>query len=183
MRREPRDTVARMKIRLTWPQVFRAALVLGAVLGFGAYCIGVPALAASLAASSASSAVDSLSTSVGASSNAVSGVSRSSSPGGGKVAQGEYRIERTAVLADAPGRTAVDLQPTGDAAAAGAQAWQLRLPTEVAARAELQSGLLVAVRERPYGFGLWRQGVDEPFFLVVRDEWAQALQARPVTAP
>ena len=157
------------------------ALALAAVLAFGVYCIGVPVQAASLAASSASSAVDSLSTSIGAFSNAVSGVSTSSS-GGGKVAQGDYRIERSQDLPGAPARVALDLEPSESAHAPGAAAWQLRLPADVAAAAELGPGQVLSVRERPYGFGLWRAGAAQPFYLVVRDDWMQAWQARPVDA-
>jgi hypothetical protein len=157
-------------------------LAVALVIVFGAVCIGLPAQATSLAASSASSALDSLSTSVGVFSNAVSGISTSASPGGGKVAQGDYRIERAQAWPGYPARVALDLQPSEDARAAGAQAWQLRLPADVAQTASLEAGQWLAVRERRYGFGLWRSGAEQPFYLVVHDEWARALQARPVDA-
>ena len=164
----------------SWRRGLRAALTLGALLAFAAVCIGVPVQAASLAASSASSALDSLSTSVGAFSTAVSGLSASSSPGARKVAQGDYRIERTQGWAGTPKRVALDLQPSAAAAAAGAQPWQLRIHAGVAASAELEAGQWVTVRERPFGFGLWRQDAERPFYLVVQDDWIEALQARPV---
>ena len=162
-----------------WHRWLRVALALSAVMAFGVYCVGLPVQAASLAASSASSALDSLSTSVGAFSNAVSGVSTSSS-GGGKVAQGEYRIEKAQTLPGVPMRVALDLEPAQAASPQGARAWQLRLPAEVVAAAELEPGQVLAVRDRPYGFGLWRAGAAQPFYLVVQDDWMQALQVRPV---
>lgn len=160
--------------------LLKAAVVMALFGAFSVYCVGLPAQAASLATSSASSALDSLSTSVGVFSNAVSGVSTSSSPGGGKVAQGEYRIEQAQALPGSPARMAVTLQPTQASAAEGAQPWQLRLPADVFSAAELQPGQVLAIRERPYGFGLWRSQDAQPFYLVVHDTWAQALQARPV---
>lgn len=163
----------------TW--LLKAAVVVALFAAFGVYCVGLPAQAASLATSSASSALDSLSTSVGVFSNAVSGVSTSSSPGAGKVAQGEYLIEQAQALAGSPSRMAVNLLPTEAAAAEGAQPWQLRLPSDVFAGAELEPGHMLAVRERPYGFGLWRSHDAQPFYLVVHDTWANALQARPVS--
>lgn len=162
----------------------KSLLVLAIVAGFGVWCIGLPAAAASLATSSASSALDSLSTSVGVFSNAVSGVSSSSSLGGGKVAQGDYRIEQARELPGLPGRAAMvalDLRADEPDAGAALQPWQLRLPAGVATAQGLQAGQLVTVRERTYGFGLWHAGAVQPFYLVVHDEWAQALQAQPVS--
>jgi hypothetical protein len=164
----------------TWLPCLRAGLVLAAVLGFGAYCIGLPVQAASLAVSSTSSAVDSLSTSVGTFSGAVSAVSTSSSSGRGKVAQGEYRIEAAQDLPGLPARVALALQPTASAVDAGAQPWQLRLPAQVAASVELRPGAVLEVRERPYGLALWQAGADQAFYLVVQDEWWQAMQVRAV---
>ncbi len=161
-----------------WGRWLRPLLAVAAVLGFGAWCIGLPAQAASLATSSASSALDSLSTSVGVFSGAVSGVSTSSSPGGGKVAQGDYRIERTHLLDGTPVRVALDLRPTEASEATGAQPWQLRLPADVVSASALEPGQVVAVRERTYGFGLWQPGAPQPFYLVVHDHWARALEAR-----
>lgn len=159
------------------------ALLVGAIVaGFGVWCIGLPAQAASLAASSASSALDSLSTSVGAFSNVVSGVSTSSSPGGGKVAQGQYRIEQIRALPGATEavRVAIELRPDEAEQGAVLPTWQLRVPAQTAARAELEPGQLVDVRERAYGWAISRAGADQPFYLVVHDEWAQGLPARPV---
>lgn len=158
----------------------RAGLALAAILGFGVYCIGLPVQAASLAVSSASSAVDSLSTSVGTISGAVSGVSTSSTTGRGKVAQGQYRIQTAQDLPGLPARVSLDLQPTETAADAGARAWQLRVPTAVAATAELRPGGLLEVRERPYGLALWQAGAARAFYLVVQDDWWQAMQVRAV---
>lgn len=165
-----------------WPRLGKALLVLAIIASFGVWCIGLPAQAGSLASSAASSALDSLSTSVGVFSNAVSGVSTSSSPGGGKVAQGDYRIERARAVEGLTPRVALGLQPTDEAASAGARPWKLQLPAGVATDAALEPGQLLTVRERPYGFGLWRAGADQPFYLVVHDDWAQALQARPIPA-
>jgi len=162
--------------------LLKAAVVVALFASIAVYCVGLPAQAASLAASSASSALGSLSTGVGVFSNAVSGVSTSSSPGGGKVAQGEYRIEEAQALPGSPAHMAVNLQPMPAAAAEGARPWQLRLPSDVFTAAELEPGHTVAVRERPYGFGLWRSPYARPFYQVVQDDWMQALQARPVDA-
>ena len=96
------------------------------------------------------------------------------------MAQGEYRIEQAHALPGTPARIELDLRPLEASAAQGARAWQLRVPTEVAAAAALEPGHVLAVRERPYGFGLWQAGADQPFYLVVRDDWMRALQALPV---
>jgi hypothetical protein len=178
---EDRDAAARPG---AWRRWMRATLALGAVFALGAYCIGLPVQAASVATSSAtssaSSAIDSLSTSVGAFSAAVGAVSTSSSSGRGKVAQGEYRIEAAQDLPGLPARVALALQPTAAAVDAGARPWQLRLPAEVAASGELRPGGVLEVRERPYGFALWQAGAGQAFYLVVQDEWWQAMQVRAV---
>jgi hypothetical protein len=98
------------------------------------------------------------------------------------VAQGHYRIEQIRLLpgvAEA-GRVAIDLRPDEAEQGAALPAWQLRVPAQTAARAALEAGQLVYVRERAYGWAISRAGADEPFYLVVQDEWAQGLLARPV---
>lgn len=157
------------------PLRWRRTLPLPALLIGLALCCGVgPTQAAS---SAASSALEGLSTSVGVFSNAVSGLSSSASSGRNKVAQGEYRIEQTRTAAGAPALTEIDLQPT-DPTVTAAAPWTLRLPAEVVAAQGLEPGQRIAVRERAYGFALWRAQGREPFYLVVHDEWAQALESR-----
>lgn len=168
----------------------KALLVAAFAASFGVWCIGLPAQAGSITSSAASSALDSLSTSVGVFSGAVSGVSTSSSPGGGKVAQGDYRIERATAMDGTPMRMALRLQAVPEPTAAGAvwappdaphgRAWTLQLPQAVVVVQALEPGQVLTVRERPYGFGLWRTGQAQPFYLVVHDVWAQALQAHPI---
>lgn len=168
----------------------KALLVAAFLASFGVWCIGLPAQAGSITSSAASSALDSLSTSVGVFSGAVSGVSTSSSPGGGKVAQGDYRIERATAMDGTPMRMALRLQAVPEPTAAGevwaapdaphGRAWTLQLPQAVVVAQALEPGQVLTVRERPYGFGLWKTGQAQPFYLVVHDAWAQALQAHPI---
>jgi hypothetical protein len=172
------------------PGPAQALRLVAFVASYALWSIGLPAQAGSLTSSAASSALDSLSTSVGVFSGAVSGVSTSSSPGGGKVAQGDYHIERATTLEGTPARLALRLQAVREPAAAGdawgppdapqGRGWTLRLPQAVALAQALEPGQVLTVRERPYGFGLWKAGQAQPFYLVVHDTWAQALQAHPV---
>lgn len=156
----------------------RRGLVLALAL---CLCAGLMPDRGLLAASSAaSSALESSGTSIGLSSDAISGVSASSSPGGKKVTQGDYRIERTQALDEGPARVALDLRPEPQAAAQGAQAWQLRLPLALATQHDLQPGQIVRVRTRDYGLALLRPGAEQAFYLVVDDAWARALQAQPL---
>lgn len=152
----------------------RRALVLGLCLGL------MPARALLAASSAASSALESSGTSIGLSSDAISGASASSSPGGKKVAQGDYRIERARALEAGSARVALDLRPEPQTLEQGAQAWQLRLPMALVAEQGLQPGQVLQVRTRHYGLALLRPGAEQPFYLVVDDTWARALQAQPL---
>jgi hypothetical protein len=120
--------------------------------------------AASVASSTASSASDSL----GASSN--------SSKRTDKVAEGDYRIEAVAALAERPGTLRLTLQHVARAGDDGRVL--LDLPAQAAAG--LAAGALLQVAQRDYGFAFTREREAAPFFLVLADDWHQGLAARPV---
>lgn len=155
---------------------------------------------AQAASSVTSSALDSLSASVGVASGALSGSVSSVSPGKAQVAQGPYRIAALQRPADAPQWVWLDLQPAQPPAGgvgpvhpapgrAAAQTdgpglmpepWRLRLPAALADTAGLDTGQVLTVQTRPYGLGVWAQAGGVPLYLVLHDDWAQAMAVRPL---
>lgn len=123
---------------------------------------------ASSAASAASSTASSASDSLGASSN--------SSKRTDKVAEGAYRIEAVAALADRPGKRRLTLQHIARAGDDGRVL--LDLPAD--ATEGLAVGALLDVRQRDYGLAFTREREAVPFFLVLADDWHEGLAARPV---
>ncbi len=150
---------------------------------------------ASSASSAGSKSVGSLSDSIGASSN-------SSSPDK-KAAAGHYRIEQVAELADKPTHLRLHLMALDDAAAAGAL-W-LDLPRAAVQAQQLAVHAVIELRQRPYGMEVAHgastqhagrsippavQGAAQTtaptipnpaFFLLLADDWRQALETRAVT--
>lgn len=129
-----------------------------------AHAESIASAAASVASSTASSASDSL----GASSN--------SSKRTDKVAEGAYRIEAVAALADRPGKRRLTLQHVARAGDDGRVL--LDLPADAAEG--LAVGALLQVRQRDYGLAFARERDAAPFFLVLADDWHEGLAARPV---
>ena len=127
------------------------------------------------AESSASSAVsDSITTSVGSLSTSIKKSSNSSSKAT-DVATGEYRITEVAV-ADKPGTTRVRLQWLADGSLEGELT--LLVPQTVVELHDLHEGSIVTARQHAYGVEF---ATHEAFFLVLKDDWFQELQARPVS--
>jgi len=119
---------------------------------------------ASLASSTASSASDSL----GASSN--------SSTRTANVAEGAYRVEAVAAVAERPGKVRLTLQHRMRAGDDGRVL--LDLPADAAQG--LAVGAVLQVAQRDYGLAFTRERDAAPFFLVLADDWHEGLAARPV---
>lgn len=129
------------------------------------------------AGSSASSAsVDASSTSLGVASKSFDRSSDSSSRDR-KTAQGEYRIVQVAQADQRPGTLRLQLQALSEPGTAGELV--LYLPEGTLQQNQLAAGQVVKATPRPYGVEFAK--ADQPFFLVLNDDWYQGLQTRPVT--
>jgi hypothetical protein len=128
-----------------------------------------PVRADSLASSASSVASES----IGSSSTSIQKSSNSSS-NNDRVAQGEYRVVELAEAADRPGLLRLKLQGLDEAQGA----FTLYVPQPTAARAGVETGQVVSVRQRPYGLEFAHAG--EAFFLVLDDAWHRELQTRIV---
>lgn len=144
--------------------LLHALAVAALMTSAAAHAESIASSAASVASSTASSASDSL----GASSN--------SSKRTDKVAEGAYRIEAVAALADRPGKRRLTLQHVARAGDDGRVL--LDLPADTAEG--LAVGALLQVQQRDYGLAFTRERDAAPFFLVLADDWHEGLAARPV---
>ena len=54
------------------------------------------------------------------------------------------------------------------------------LPAAAFAKAELQRGDTVSARQRPYGLALAKAEAEQPFFLLLTDEWLRELPSHPI---
>lgn len=130
---------------------------------------------AQAASSAASSASDSLTTSVGS----VSGsIQQSSTSSARTVAEGDYRVERVAAVAERPGQVRLTLQPVG--ATAADAGFDLLLPAEALARTDVAAGGTVTAVQRPYGVEFAQGRPRTAFFLVLSDDWHRELRSTPV---
>ncbi len=155
---------------LTRPHNARWVLALAAALL--AVAAGPAAQAASSAASSAS---DSLTTSVGSLSGSIQQSSTSSAR---TVAEGDYRVERVAAVAERPGQVRLTLQPVG--ATPADAGFDLLLPAEALARTAVAAGGTVTAVQRPYGVEFAEGRPRTAFFLVLSDDWHRELRSTPV---
>ena len=134
------------------------------------------------AESFASSASSAGSKSVGSLSDSLTGSSNSSS-GDKKVAEGLYRIEQLAEVADKPGHLRLHLQASATPGAAGAVL--LDLPRQAVQNQGLGVNALIELRQRPYGMEVAHQAATaaQPvaFFLLLADGWRNDLHTRAVT--
>lgn len=130
----------------------------------------------------ASSASSAGSKSVGSLSDSLTGSSNSSSADR-KVAEGQYRIEQVAEVADKPGHVRLHLQATATPGAAGAVL--LDLPRQAVQGQGLQARALIELRQRPYGMEVAHQKTaaapPAAFFLLLADGWRNDLDTRAVT--
>jgi hypothetical protein len=164
---------------------FALFLSLGAVFGVA------PLWAASSASSAASDSVTQI---LGSFSNSL-GKSSDSSKGGEKAAAGDYKIIEVAEVFEAP-RTAqsesgatpsesagdrlrLKLQAVADASPAGELF--LFLPRAAVAQGRLETGDVVTAKTRPYGLEFSVATTQQPFFLVLHDDWFRELQTRPIS--
>lgn len=135
-----------------------------------------PALAESLAtsASSAGSSASSAgSASLRGSSDSISG-SSNSSRSDEKVSEGDYRVTAVAAVDGKPDLLRLTMEPL----AAGAAGFRLDLPQRALGERRLAAGDIVSARHRPYGIEFARADRQEPFFLVLADDWHRDLQTR-----
>jgi hypothetical protein len=129
------------------------------------------------AGSSASSASSATSASVGSSSTSIQKSSASSTPDA-PVAAGDYRIVEVVALAERPGTVRVMLQALADPGAEGA--FGLVLPEAALAGGGLAQGHVVTARQRPYGLEFANGATQQPFYLVLDDDWYRELQTRAI---
>ena len=151
------------------------------VRALGASLVSLLATVA-FADSFASSASSAGSKSIGSLSDSLTGSSNRSS-GDRKVAEGQYRIEQVAEVADKPGHVRLHLQATATAGAAGAVL--LDLPRQAVERQGLAVRALIELRQRPYGMEVAHQATTAArpaaFFLLLADGWRNDLDTRAVT--
>jgi len=153
-----------MPHRTPWPLAALAAFATALLATAPAQAESLVSSTASIASSTASSASDSL----GASSN--------SSKRTDKVAEGEYRIEAVAALAERPGKLRLTLQHVARDGDVG----RVLLDLPAAAAEGLAAGVRLRVAQRDYGLAFTREHDAAPFFLVLADDWHEGLAARPV---
>lgn len=134
----------------------------------------LPARADSLVTSSAAGG----SSASSASSASLETSSDSSSPDG-KAAEGPYRIIDVAAVPGQPGQLRLRMRALADTGARGELV--LLLPQPAFERSGLAPGHTVAVRQRPYGIEFADARTQQPFFLVLADDWQRELPSRPVT--
>lgn len=128
------------------------------------------------ASGSASSASSATSNSIGSSSDSLQQSSDSSSKPA-RTAQGEYRVEAVAEVADKPGFVRLTLQAT-----AADERFDLLLPQRTAEAGGVAAvGRLVHAEPQAYGVAFARADTREAFFLVLQDEWHRELASHPVT--
>jgi hypothetical protein len=139
---------------------------------FAAACTA-PAQADSFA-SSASSAGSASSASI---SDSVSGSSNSSSDDD-KVAAGQYRVINIAQAPNKPDTTRMTLRA---ADAAQGRSFELDVPNRALAARTVNTGDVVQVNQRVYGYEFAYADTQRPFFLALQDEWYRELGSRKVT--
>jgi hypothetical protein len=100
----------------------------------------------------------------------------SDSSSGRPLAQGDYRVTQVAQVA--PEVQEVTLQAVPGTGARGEIV--LHMPDRAVQQGGVAVGLVVAARERPYGYELARADTRAAFFLLLDDPWYRELQSVPV---
>lgn len=144
------------------------------ILALFATACTLPAAHADSVASSASSAGSASSGSV---SDSISGSSNSSN-GDQRVTAGQYRVID---VARAPGKPDTTRMTMHAIASGPGQDFYLDVPDRALAQRPIQSGDLVQVDERVYGFEFVYADTRRPFFLALQDDWYRELGSRQVT--
>ena len=132
----------------------------------------LPALAASSTSSAASEGVSAL---VGSVSTSFEKSSASSS-GGDRRAEGPYRITEIAEAPARPGLLRLALK-----AEAGDHDLVLLLPRATAEGQQLAVGAVILATPQTYGVQFTKPQAREPFYLVLNDDWFDALKTKRVT--
>lgn len=146
------------------------------ILGSMLAAVGAAAAPPAVATLNSSMALsESLAASVGSASDSLVGSSRSSA-GRTQSAAGEYRV--AAVVDATAARVRLLLEPL-DAARDGGYA--LELPRRTAEQHGVAAGTRVSALARPWGLEYQRSDTHTAFYLVVDDDWSDALAVRPVT--
>ena len=125
--------------------------------------------------SAASSVSDSITTSVGSISGSIENSSRSSS-NTTHVAEGDYRLIEVVDVKERAGMVRLELQ----AQSTHADSFYVYLPQAAFVKADLRRGDTVSARQRPYGLALAKADMEQPFFLLLTDEWLRELPSRAV---
>ena len=148
--------------------LLRRALFLAMIAAAAAAPVHADSIASS-ASSAGSESSGSISDSIGGSSN--------SSTKNKRVAAGEYRVID---VAQVPGK-ADTTRMTLRAAAGAAQEFTLDVPNRALAQRGVNTGELVRVNERVYGYEFAYADSKQPFFLALQDNWYRELGSRQVT--
>jgi hypothetical protein len=137
-----------------------------ALCGLSLACAAQAESLASSASSAASASLGSLSTSLHSISH--------SSDGGGRRAEGRYRV--TDVADAGAGRVTLKLTP----AAEGGEAFALTLPVAALTQRTLTAGDAVQATAKPYGIEFAYADNRQTFFLALDDAWHAELATRPL---
>jgi len=143
-------------------------LALAAALAAGALPAHADS-ASSVASSAGSASSGSISDSIGASSD--------SSGGDRRVAAGEYRVIDIAQAPAKQDTTRMTLRATG---AGQAREFYLDVPNRALAERRVNTGELVQVNERVYGYEFAHADNKRPFFLALQDTWYRELGSKQV---
>ena len=142
-----------------------------------ALMVGLGMASANAASSATSSASESATSSASSASDSLTGSSNSSSRTTG-VAAGDYLLIRVADSVERPGMLRITLAQAHDAATG--QELEISLPRAAFEKGELDVGGVIAIREKAYGLELVNGRTQEPFFLVLADDWFLELGVKPV---
>lgn len=140
--------------------------------------VATPGAASGMASSAGSSASEAGSSALGGSSDSL-GTSSDSSGEDTKVAAGDYRLAAINPVADQQEMLRLTMEPldtTGDASS-----FHLDLPRLALKDKQLNPGETIRVLERSYGLEFAHGAKQEPFFLVLADDWQRDLGSRVVT--
>lgn len=138
---------------------------------------GLSMTCAHAASSATSSASESATSSASSASDSLTGSSNSSSRTTG-VAAGDYLLIRVADSVERPGMLRMTLARAQEAATG--QEVEISLPRAAFEKGQLDVGGVIAIREKAYGLELVNGRTQEPFFLVLADDWFHELGVRPV---
>jgi hypothetical protein len=103
--------------------------------------------------------------------------SSNSSSGKTNVAAGDYKLIEVTQAAGRPDALRMTLVRQDDSKSEVS----ITLPREAFAKADLQLGHTLSLRDKPYGIELANARTEQAFFLVLDDAWHRELVSKPVT--